>query len=958
MTNTITPEEIKDAKAIYDSGNKSFVDKHGKLLSEVIPSIPGVKLMKTPTAAERKKERTNLEKQFKLSVENQLQYENRDVYAVYGTRQSLSKHDKIRRFQYFEDRRDAEETSKTRKKRQTSSENFDFDRDGLLNFVNNLSDGDNLNLTELARMFQVPDNQNQGNKIVKDFLLRRKIDLNRFKTKCDKTPRVRPKEKTISKDIKVTMPKPRASKKLREGLREEIRCGKIKLGRLIDPKTYTKVTLDKDGNIKTEEFEVSGRKIPLRDVRNDLNEEHSRQGLMRKDAVIHRYLSVWADHSTLLSHGYLVLTVQPIWSPTTYLTDKEFFEITGKHINVQEVVEKPRLYIFAKSQDSILEKLGYVQTRVEDVKELKWPTIFNDQVVFDHLRMFKGDHPEIQYEAGNSQGGHFPCLCGLEKSKFNDLETVLRSEIIDLNSRKDIITAGPCGRQQKACPFEDLSKEEVLDELRSRDPPGWQEFNLADDLRKFLKKTLRGVNRLPALLYGGLLDILDIIDFEVCPVEVLHDIKGHVVNLWDVLPLYLDDEQKSILSIALKACFNNKDKVRGCDYRFSAIVVYLQLRDRLSQSLLQVLETLVLIIKFAYLPASKRTARTILLTYNVAFRHALSVMNVLGKDAKGKKVSNEKLYGIYSHSIFAHFPSVNRIIPLSSVHCESEERLFSQAKNISLNTSDRKLNHVRDNSIVRLQAEAQVKEATSQVVNTDWQSKISKFDKAVGPIENTRIYPGLCTKRELQAHLERISDYLLPGEGVWWYECPETGDYIYRDGDGEPEFHDEGPVLKSFESESLKSSQQYLKDCWKECINSDVRLPIEKVYVYSESGDYEQSKCYPKNDYSPPTMTDDEDDDQADIEIDVETAAEPLFPVMPTTSDRVSPSTLESNDLFFQYKDNNNIGSPLGKAILRVIGSSKALEEFDTNYRLSGVCPEEAKYSQQCDRYRNVLGKT
>ena len=83
--------------------------------------------------------------------------------------------------------------------------------------------------------------------------------------------------------------------------------------------------------------------------------------------------------------------------------------------------------------------------------------------------------------------------------------------------------------------------------------------------------------------------------------------------------------------------------------------------------------------------------------YNMTFLHAAAVVNTLGKDAKGKKISNEKLYGIYSHSIFAHFPLVNRVVPLSSVHCESEERLFSVAKNISNATSSRKLDHVRDN---------------------------------------------------------------------------------------------------------------------------------------------------------------------------------------------------------------------------------------------------------------------
>ena len=81
--------------------------------------------------------------------------------------------------------------------------------------------------------------------------------------------------------------------------------------------------------------------------------------------------------------------------------------------------------------------------------------------------------------------------------------------------------------------------------------------------------------------------------YEVCPVEPLHDLKGHIVSLWDVLVLFLTQEQQLVFEGLLKACFNNKDKVRGCDDLFSAIIVYLQLKDLVTNELVQLLETLV-----------------------------------------------------------------------------------------------------------------------------------------------------------------------------------------------------------------------------------------------------------------------------------------------------------------------------------------------------------------------------
>ena len=81
---------------------------------------------------------------------------------------------------------------------------------------------------------------------------------------------------------------------------------------------------------------------------------------------------------------------------------------------------------------------------------------------------------------------------------------------------------------------------------------------------------------------------------------------------------------------------------------------------------------------------------------------------------------------------------------------------------------------------------------------------------------NTQIYDGLCTKLEYQAHLERISDYFLPGEGIWWYEDKDTGNFVFHDGDGEPEFRPEGPQLKSFETETFKSSD------WQQCLENNM----------------------------------------------------------------------------------------------------------------------------------------
>ena len=189
----------------------------------------------------------------------------------------------------FASRSTALEQSKTRKIRKTSCDAFEFDRDGLLEFVRGLSEGDPLNLSELARSFNVPNKNNEGNKIVKDFLVQSGIDISLYKNNCDSNQRVRRPLKRISNDIPISLPKPRGSRKLREGLLEEIRAGNIKLGRLIDPKTFTKLVL-KDGKVVSEEFTISGRKIPMREVRRELTEEHTKSCLLRDSSLLNRYV--------------------------------------------------------------------------------------------------------------------------------------------------------------------------------------------------------------------------------------------------------------------------------------------------------------------------------------------------------------------------------------------------------------------------------------------------------------------------------------------------------------------------------------------------------------------------------------------------------------------------------------------------------------------------------------------
>mgnify|MGYP000220579222 FL=1 len=71
---------------------------------------------------------------------------------------------------------------------------------------------------------------------------------------------------------------PRTSAAIRETLRKKIANREYHLGEIIAPKTYQKLTLDSNGTLKKECFTVSGRKIPLLEIRKTRLAKHEELG--------------------------------------------------------------------------------------------------------------------------------------------------------------------------------------------------------------------------------------------------------------------------------------------------------------------------------------------------------------------------------------------------------------------------------------------------------------------------------------------------------------------------------------------------------------------------------------------------------------------------------------------------------------------------------------------------------
>ena len=243
---------------------------------------------------------------------------------------------------------------------------------------------------------------------------------------------------------------------------------------------------------------------------------------------------------------------------------------------------------------------------------------------------------------------------------------------------------------------------------------------------------MSGLIRTPALSFNDedkTMSDLNLAMYEVVPYEGLHDTKGHIKNLWEALPEVLPDRERSNFIKVLDGCYGRKGKIRGADYRLSVILAFENLRDDLTEDIRELLSTLLEISHSCYDKATKRSPKSVLCLFNVTFKHAILCTSIFQQP---KKISCEKLFGIYFHSLTSHLPELARIISPSSLHSENEERIFSDLNSINLATSSRKQENIRDNSIIRIQMEMKLKELQqidSISKKKSSQSDISKFSQ-------------------------------------------------------------------------------------------------------------------------------------------------------------------------------------------------------------------------------------
>lgn len=275
---------------------------------------------------------------------------------------------------------------------------------------------------------------------------------------------------------------------------------------------------------------------------------------------------------------------------------------------------------------------------------------------------------------------------------------------------------------------------------------------------------------------------------------------GHLLNLFSELPYILPQPVKDQCQTRINQC-TSKEKTTGADLRCCLIEVYLLLcksNTVSSVNTLLLLASLVRVSEILYSSYASRSQRQVLAVYNNVWLHHELCRELLNP----LHISRTKMFGNYLHALTSHAPQQYEILCLKSINTENHERFFGQARRSATLTSNRTPENIIFNILLRLQAKRSAGNLLNPIQNSD--SQVRRAASNLERFSGTVISKSFTSTRNhsWQAHLERISPFLVHGKGVWWLETAD--DYRFLDGTTDPEYHQEGPPLLHYRLSTLQ----------------------------------------------------------------------------------------------------------------------------------------------------------
>lgn len=866
------PVVIVDKDALQQQGIKLFTSKVCSELNRVYANEAGssftdalvqdrsFQLEHRKTSAEKKKEKRQMQKAISKKI-SKCFAENAAITLLTEGESKRMYHRK-RLAQSF----CSPEEPPAAKRNKTHSPDFSkvsWDTDRLQSTLLNWPSGTTINWTAVAKDHGVSGG-NAG-QIVKEFAIAREIDITNIAVS---TPNRRPTKRPCKRKLPgfdISIPSNPPLRSVEAEIQAMITSGRFTLGEECAPYTITKYIME-NGKLSPQDTFVYARKVPLKQIRQRLLDKHLKymrlssatamtEEEMREilqnahvpnlEAMSHqqlceqllrsrrsRSLCMWHDHATILKMGFILLTVHIMYDPMVFFTDEEYKQAhPGVTVSIQSEVEQPEVCLLSAGSSSVEDQAALVGDRISCLLELQTPVKTDKGIeVADTLRFFTGDHPAAQFEQGTKQGGTYKCgACGCKEHMFSDQAHTLFHDWRSLKELQSLATGGAFGRDAGVLrPFDNLRVNELKRELGAR-LVHIEEGMLRNDLQRELDNILRGVIRVPALLLANptqSLLSLGLERYEIVASEPLHDLKGHIVNLITELPQVLPPEAMTQCTHLIDCCLA-KEKKSGADLRRVVIQIYLLLKDlECSSRVILLLQTIIKMGEIAYSLDSHRSPRQLLQLHNSCWLHMELCRGLFGNP---KKITRSRMFGHYLHALTAHSATQYELACLRSLNTENQERLFGQARGIAENCTNHHPENVIPQVLLRLQAKQERHMAMVSVQKGD--SQVSQVAKNLPQLPGTTIKNSYIRQREdsWQSHLQRISPFLLAGEGVWWTST--SGGFHFHDGDGNSAARD-GVTLLHFRQHSIGDVEERRKRCWNKIVQERIPIPTTEIKVY------------------------------------------------------------------------------------------------------------------------------
>ena len=237
-------------------------------------------------------------------------------------------------------------------------ENMSWDVNNAMSELQNFPLNTKINWSAMARKYNIP-HTNAG-QILKETAIKHGIDTSRLENKIEITPRIR-RRKCRLPGGDISMPSLPTVSAIKEEERQLILSGELNIGEPCAPFYCTKSVINDDGNVEIRSGQISGRKIPLHDLRTALLKKHESYMRLQTDTEIHaltkdeitafmttvhhqpdsdasleelqdtlsaiqrkRTLAIWHDHSTILQTGYILFAVWVVFDPAVFYTQDEW----------------------------------------------------------------------------------------------------------------------------------------------------------------------------------------------------------------------------------------------------------------------------------------------------------------------------------------------------------------------------------------------------------------------------------------------------------------------------------------------------------------------------------------------------------------------------------------------------------------------------------------------------------